>query len=180
MKRGLIVFIFLLCVSLTYAQNFSVSDTPIKSTIKPDETAQFKVLVKNEGKYDLFKISVLSPEWISDLDEYLLSLSGDETEFKIERRFRPNFDSEVDAGPWSEIGSAPANGTTYTDSNFPVSGTYDYRVKACNSAGCSATPNGVNGILMQKSAMAPSAITNMASVIQNLSEILLRLKSLLR
>ena len=81
MKRGVILFVFLLCVSFAYAQNFSVTDTAIKNTIRPDETAQFKVLVKNDGKYDIFKISVLSPEWISDLDEYLLSISGNEVEF---------------------------------------------------------------------------------------------------
>ena len=143
----------------------SIASATTQSVVMPPAAPSDFNLTSNNG-------SSIGLRWVDN--------SGDETEFKIERRFRPNFDSEVDAGPWSEIGSAPANGTTYTDSNFPVSGTYDYRVKACNSAGCSATPNGVNGILMQKSAMAPSAITNMASVIQNLSEILLRLKSLLR
>ena len=95
MKKSVILLVLLFYVSFVYAQDFSVTDLVIKNTIKPDGVAKFQLSVKNDGRYGVFKISVLSPEWISDLDEYLLSLSNNEVE-STEISLRPKKD--VNAG----------------------------------------------------------------------------------
>ena len=104
--------------------------------------------------------------------------SDDETEFRMERRSRPNGESEKEAGPWEVIASIAVDTTTYVDENFPTSGMYDYRVKACNNAGCSEASNAIYSLLMQQS-VTSSGAKNMASIMQNLSNILLQLQKLL-
>ncbi|MDO8752175.1 MAG: Ser-Thr-rich GPI-anchored membrane family protein, partial [Candidatus Wolfebacteria bacterium] len=147
----------------TSPQSSAASATTQSAVMPPAAPSDFN-LTSNNGL-------ALGLRWVDN--------SGDETEFRMERRSRPNYDNEVGASPWAEIGSVAANTTTYTDSNFPAAGIYDYRVKACNSAGCSAVSTSVNGMLMQKSAFAP-AEKNLASIMYSLSEILLKLQGLLR
>lgn len=68
---------------------------------------------------------------------------GNETGFRVERR--------VGAGAWSQIATPSANTTTYSDSGLSDGVTYQYRVRACNDAGCS----GFSGVA---SATTPVAI----------------------
>lgn len=63
--------------------------------------------------------------------------SSDEDEFEIEHR------EEVSGsfGPWSQIATVSANTTSYTHT-APAAGTVnEYRVRACNAAGCSSYSN---------------------------------------
>ena len=57
----------------------------------------------------------------------------DEFGFRIERR--------TGGGAWSEIGTAAADATTYSDTTVAASTTYDYRVMAYNGSGDSAWSN---------------------------------------
>lgn len=62
--------------------------------------------------------------------------SNNETEFRIERK-------QGQGGSWSQIATVGANVTSYNDT--PQKGpTFYYRVRACNSAGCSAYSNEAN------------------------------------
>lgn len=54
---------------------------------------------------------------------------GNETQFRLERR--------VGGGPWSQIATPSANTTTYSNTGLSSGVTYQYRVRACNDAGCS-------------------------------------------
>jgi Rieske Fe-S protein len=57
--------------------------------------------------------------------------SNNETEFRVERK-------EGSGGSWSQIGTKGSNSTSYDDTGLsPLTG-YFYRVRACNSVGCSA------------------------------------------
>lgn len=59
--------------------------------------------------------------------------SSNETHFQLHRRQKVN---NV-FGAWSLIASPAANATSYNDANVPQ-GYYQYRIRACNSLGCSA------------------------------------------
>ncbi|HEX2081753.1 MAG TPA: S8 family serine peptidase [Longimicrobium sp.] len=61
--------------------------------------------------------------------------SVNETSFSLGRRQR-NADSTW--GAWQGLGGAPANATGAVDSTVTAGGTYQYRVRACNTSGCSA------------------------------------------
>jgi alpha-tubulin suppressor-like RCC1 family protein len=59
-----------------------------------------------------------------------------ENSYLLERRSRP------DGGAWSgftPLSNNPANTTSYEDASVSQSTTYQYRVRACNAAGCSAS-----------------------------------------
>lgn len=73
-------------------------------------------------------------------------------DYRIERR--------LNSGSWSWIGSTAANVITYTDNNLAGAGMYDYRVKACNSGGCSVESSIITTTLpSQSSESAPTQIT---------------------
>lgn len=86
--------------------------------------------------------------------------SIDESEFIIERRFN--------GGAWSQVGSVVGNVTTkattnvntiYTDNNLSGAGIYDYRVKACNSAGCSSESSITSRTIDAEAPAVPSGLT---------------------
>jgi hypothetical protein len=56
-----------------------------------------------------------------------------ETSYQIQRRVR------VDGvfGPFTLVGTLPANSASYNDTGLNPGGTYNHRVRACNAAGCS-------------------------------------------
>lgn len=56
--------------------------------------------------------------------------SSDESSFHVERK--------TGSGSFQEIAVLAADSTSYDDSNVSTGVTYTYRVRACNSAGCSA------------------------------------------
>ncbi len=91
---------------------------------------------------------------------YWADNSTNESEFKIERRFN--------GGVWSQIGAVVGNSTTKattnvntfaTDSSISGAGTYDYRVKACNVAGCSAESNTTSRTIDASAPAVPSGLT---------------------
>jgi titin len=69
--------------------------------------------------------SAINLDWTDNAD--------DETDFKVER--------STDGSNFSEIGTAPANATTYADSGLSASTAYWYRVRAWNAWGDSAYSN---------------------------------------
>ena len=72
--------------------------------------------------------SVLSGQ---DVDLTWTDASTTETSFRLERR--------RNGTQWSQLATVPANATTYRDSGLWIGTTYRYRLKACNSIGCSET-----------------------------------------
>lgn len=102
---------------------------------------------------------------------YWADNSTDETEFRIERRFNN--------GAWSQIGTVQGNATTkattnvntfFSDDNLSGAGSYDYRVKACNSAGCSAESNTTSRTIDAAAPAVPSnltATTGASSIVLN-------------
>lgn len=106
-----------------------------------------------------FGLSVSGSSPIS-IGIYWADNSTDETEFRIERRFNN--------GTWSQIGTVMGNATTkattnvntfFTDDNLSVAGAYEYRVKACNSAGCSAESNTTSRTIDAAAPAVPSNLT---------------------
>ncbi|MBI5230064.1 MAG: PKD domain-containing protein [Candidatus Magasanikbacteria bacterium] len=86
--------------------------------------------------------------------------SIDESEFRIERRFN--------SGSWSLAGSVAGTPTTkattnvntfYTDNSLNGAGTYEYRVKACNSSGCSAESSIISRTIDAAAPATPSNLT---------------------
>ncbi len=59
--------------------------------------------------------------------------SDNEDEFRIDR--------SVDGTNFTQIGTVPANQTTYSDTGLEQNTTYWYRVRACNAVGCSDYSN---------------------------------------
>lgn len=59
--------------------------------------------------------------------------SPDETQFRLQRR--------VGSANWAELESLPANSTSRLDATVVGSTNYRYRLRACNSAGCSDYSN---------------------------------------
>jgi hypothetical protein len=60
--------------------------------------------------------------------------SSNEVQFEIDRRLGPG-------GPWGQIGAVGSNATGFVDTGLNPGTTYTYRVRACNSGGCSANSN---------------------------------------
>ncbi|MEN8375213.1 MAG: fibronectin type III domain-containing protein [Gemmatimonadota bacterium] len=65
--------------------------------------------------------------------------SADETTFELERR------NGSGGGGWSRIAELGADVITFTDTGLPEETKFDYRVRACSSAGCSAYSNRADG-----------------------------------
>lgn len=82
------------------------------------------------------KPSNLQADAISDSEIRLTwrDNSDDETRFDIERRVRPG-------GSWGVVASVGADVTEFIDSGLAEDTRYEYRVRACNSAGCSSPSN---------------------------------------
>lgn len=59
--------------------------------------------------------------------------SSNETRFDVRRR--------IQGGAWQIIATPPADTTSYLDTTVVAGTSYDYRVRACNAAGCSAWSN---------------------------------------
>lgn len=79
--------------------------------------------------------------------------SSTETSFSLERR--------RNGSTWNEIAVIPANVTAFRDSGLWVGTTYRYRLKACNSWGCSdATPE--SRITTQNPRSVPGAPTGLS------------------
>lgn len=57
--------------------------------------------------------------------------SDNESRFRIERK-------RSSENTWAEVGSTGADATTFLDQTAEPGAAYDYRVRACNGAGCSA------------------------------------------
>lgn len=55
--------------------------------------------------------------------------SSNESGFEIERG---------EGGPWTPVGFVPTNTTHFSDGGLTAESPYDYRVRACNTEGCSA------------------------------------------
>lgn len=93
---------------------------------------------------DVVTVTVLVPAAPSNLTAKAVSStqinlkwqdnSGDETEFRIQRKTGAG-------GTWSQIATVGANTTSYADKNLVAKTVYFYRVRACNAAGCSAWSN---------------------------------------
>ncbi len=64
-------------------------------------------------------------------------LAGDETEYRVQR--------SSDRAHYETIAALPANTTSYTDTDFPGLGRYDYRIVAANSFGESDPTNTAGG-----------------------------------
>jgi hypothetical protein len=60
--------------------------------------------------------------------------SSNETYFQLTRR---TLYADGTWSPWQGLATTPADSTGYTNTTVPA-GTYEYRVRACNAAGCSA------------------------------------------
>jgi len=83
----------------------------------------------------------------SSIKKYRLTLSWDdnsnyESNFALERK-TPNTSS------WSQIASPSANSTSYTDAGLSCDTEYQYRVHACNDAGCSEWSNVADAATVQ-------------------------------
>ncbi|MBN1673758.1 MAG: CotH kinase family protein, partial [Kiritimatiellae bacterium] len=76
--------------------------------------------------------------------------SGNETGFKIER--------SLNGSTWSQISTAGANATAYTDSGLSPATQYYYRVRAYNSAGNSGYSNTANTTTPDTAPAAPSGL----------------------
>jgi aqualysin 1 len=61
--------------------------------------------------------------------------STNETSFKLYRRTR---NADLTFGPWALVVSRPANTTSYSNTGLTPATSYQYRIRACNGAGCSA------------------------------------------
>ena len=80
--------------------------------------------------------------------------SADETSFIVERS--PN-----GTNTWTQIGSVPANATTYTDSSgLSASTQYFYRVHSANGAGASAASNVASATTTAAATSLPSPWTD--------------------
>lgn len=71
--------------------------------------------------------------------------ASDETGFKIER--------SLDDTNWTQIGTAPANATSYTDSGLAQATQYYYRVRAYNGAGDSAYTSSATATTLDRKAI---------------------------
>lgn len=77
-----------------------------------------------------------------------------ETGFSVERRRR------LDDGTWTgyaQVGTPAQNATAMVDSLLIAGVSYQYRVRACNAAGCSAPATGA-AVLMPTAPVAPSGV----------------------
>lgn len=110
-----------------------------------------------------FGLSV-SGSSLTSIGIYWADNSIDESEFRIERRF--NNDA------WLQIGTIAGNATTkttnnmntfFTDDNLSGAGVYEYRVKACNSMGCSAESNIASRTIDAAAPAVPSGLTATAN-----------------
>ena len=79
--------------------------------------------------------------------------SDDEQSFRIERR------SSILA-PFAEVGSVPANSTSFTDTSLQPGTAYAFRIRACNAAGCSEYEGPViaTTVAAQQSPAAPDGL----------------------
>jgi hypothetical protein len=120
------------------------------SGLAPGTTYYFRIVAQNsagasQGAIQSFTTPQVAPAAPSNLsastsgNQIRLAWrdnSSNETEFRIERKQGAN-------GSWSQIATVGANVTSYSDT--PQKGpTFFYRVRACNSAGCSGYSNEVS------------------------------------
>ncbi|CAN5796606.1 hypothetical protein BH23GEM5_BH23GEM5_08010 [soil metagenome] len=78
--------------------------------------------------------------------------SANETEFRIERRTGTG-------GTYAQIATVGANVTTYPDTGLSSGTQYFYRVRACNTAGCSGFSNEASTTTQQSAPSAPTTLT---------------------
>ena len=109
--------------------------------------------------------STLRTTWVDN--------SGNETRFYMHRRTR-NPDNSF--GAWAEIARPAANSTQFNDNGLTGGDTHQYRVRACNAAGCSAfsvatavtvptvpaAPSGISEAIVSSSAIDVSWTDNSA------------------
>ncbi|MBI2465726.1 MAG: peptidoglycan-binding protein [Candidatus Sungbacteria bacterium] len=103
--------------------------------------------------------------------------SSNETSFNIYRR---SSGLNVTPGAWTNIGQAAANPNTYTTTYYtdsPGAGTWEYRVDACNSAGCASNSGTVQ---LTVAASSSSTATTTAAVLDSLNGLLKKLMELLQ
>ena len=77
--------------------------------------------------------------------------SNNETSFDIQRT--------VAGGTFADYGSTPTDVNRFTDASVTAGTTYEYRVTACNAAGCSAYSNVVSITVPAAVPAAPSGLT---------------------
>ena len=90
--------------------------------------------------------------------------ADNETGFKIERRL-----SSQSNASFSQIGTASANATSYTDSGLSASTGYTYRVRAYNSAGNSSYSGTASATTKTVAPSAPSSLTATAKSASSIS-----------
>lgn len=87
--------------------------------------------------------------------------SSTETEFRVERR--------ANAGNFLAVGSVETNSTAFSDTGLEPGKQYEYRVRACNAAGCSSF-SGVASVITTQSA-GPSAPSGLSAVAVSVGQI---------
>ncbi|HEX2208086.1 MAG TPA: S8 family serine peptidase [Longimicrobium sp.] len=86
--------------------------------------------------------------------------SVNETGFVVSRRAAP---SGI-FGPWADVGSPGRNGTNFTSAGLAAGVPYQFRVRACNAAGCSAWAAGATVTIPTSPPAAPfNLVANPAS-----------------
>ncbi|HKK93823.1 MAG TPA: fibronectin type III domain-containing protein, partial [Longimicrobiales bacterium] len=63
--------------------------------------------------------------------------SDNETRFELERRTAASGGGSTPAGPWSTVATPAEDAGTFSDTGLDPATTYEYRIRACNGAGCS-------------------------------------------
>ncbi len=96
-------------------------------------------------------VTVVGP---NQLDLAWADAGGNETEFRVERRLQ--------GGTWGQIATTSANTATYSDTAVDDGETYEYRVRACNDAGCSGFSAVASGMTPELPPTAPSSLSAVA------------------
>ena len=91
--------------------------------------------------------------WAASLRLTWTDLSDNEVDFRVERSLNTAVLSFV------QIATTAANVATYTDALVVEGTSYAFRVKACNSAGCSSYSNTAVGVAPVSLPTTPSGLT---------------------
>lgn len=104
----------------------------------------------------LFALCLLAystSSWAASLRLTWTDTSNNETEFRVERSLNGATLS------FTQIAIPAADAVTYTDTVVNEGVTYAYRLRACNSAGCSAYSNTATGTVLVSIPGTPSGVT---------------------
>ncbi len=145
----------------------STTSTYTDTTVQPATTYDYKIRVLNAGVNSPYSnvISVTTnatipaaPSSLSATPQSATSValawadnSGNETSFEVQRRLLPS-------GAFGTLASPAANVVSYTDTSATANTSYEYRVRAVNSAGASSFSNVATATTGQTVPTAPSGL----------------------